>query len=131
MQPSLPLYWFLIVKGPRTFRYLPAFALQFLPDWRTSPVPRMTSLLTFLARERFGNAYDPQTGVIRFRESHGHLAEQWAKISEREAARDDVQFFLRRNPGYVRGDELACLCELSSDNLRPLARRIFDGVADA
>lgn len=130
-QPTVPLYWFLIVKGQRTFRYLPAFALKFLPHWRGSPAPGMSELLTLLAREKFGDAYDPATGVIRFRESHGHLAREWAKISEREAAREDVQFFLRRNPGYVRGDELACLCELSSDNLRPLARRVFDGVERA
>jgi hypothetical protein len=131
MQPEVPLYWFLIVKGQRTFRFLPTFALEFLPDWRTSPAPGASQLLTLLAREKFGDAYDPATGVIRFRESHGHLAQQWAKVSEREAAREDVQFFLRRNPGYVRGDELACLCELSSGNLRPLARRVFNGAADA
>ena len=30
---DLPLYWFLIVKGHRTFRYLPAFAKSFWPHW--------------------------------------------------------------------------------------------------
>lgn len=131
MQPAVPLYWFLIVKGHRTFRYLPTFALEFLPDWRTSPPPEMSRLLTLLARGKFGDAYDPVTGVIRFSESHGHLADPWARISARAAEREDVQFFLRRNPGYVRGDELACLSELSSRNLRPLAKRIFDGIANA
>jgi hypothetical protein len=27
--PELPLYWFLIVKGHRTYRYLPAFTRRF------------------------------------------------------------------------------------------------------
>ena len=35
-------------------------------------------------------------------------------------------FFLRRNPGYVRGDEMVCLTELAPHNLRPLARRVFE-----
>jgi hypothetical protein len=127
VQPEVALYWFLIVKGPRTYRYLPTFARAFAPDWRAAPAPRMSRLLTTLARERFGEAYDAQTGVIRFGESHGHLAPEWAGVTDREAAREDVRFFLSRNPGYARGDELACLCELSEGNLRPLARRIFAG----
>jgi hypothetical protein len=126
-EPEVPLYWFLIVKGQRTYRYLPTFAREFTPDWRAPAEPHSSRLLATLAEARFGAAYDRLTGVIRFRESHGHLAPEWAQISEREATRDDVQFFLRRNPGYARGDELACLCELSAANLRPLARRIFEG----
>jgi hypothetical protein len=129
MQPEVPLYWFLIVKGQRTYRYLPTFARQFVPDWRAEPAPRMRRLLDALAEERFGAAWDPLSGVIRFREPHGHLAPECARISEREAEREDVRFFLNRNPGYARGDELACLCELTAANLRPLARRIFEGGA--
>lgn len=129
-EPDVELYWFLIVKGQRTYRYLPTFAKQFVPDWRdSSPSQNLSRLLDVLARERFGEAWDPATGVIRFGESHGHLAPEWATVSEREAGREDVRFFLRRNPGYGQGDELACLCELTAANLRPLARRIFeDGV---
>ena len=37
-----------------------------------------------------------------------------------------MAFFLRSNPGYLRGEELVCLTELASDNLRPLARRVFE-----
>jgi hypothetical protein len=125
-QPEVPLYWFLIVKGQRTYRYLPTFAREFTPDWRSLPSPRAWRLLAALAQERFGEAYDPLTGVIRFREPHGHLAPEWAQISEREAARADVRFFMSRNPGYAQGDELACLCELAGANMRPLARRIFE-----
>jgi hypothetical protein len=127
LQPDVPLYWFLIVKGQRTYRYLPTFAREFTPDWRSPAPSRMSRLLATLAEQRFGAAYDPLTGVIRFGESHGHLAAEWAQISEREAAREDVRFFLSRNPGYAHGDELACLCELTAGNLRPLARRIFEG----
>jgi hypothetical protein len=80
-----------------------------------------------LARERFGEAFDDASGVVRFPESRGHLAEPFAEANEREAEREDVSFFLRRNSGYRNGDELVCLCELSLENLRPLARRLFAG----
>ena len=125
-RPELPLFWFLIVKGHRTFRYLPAFAHEFYPHWERGTPARMAALMNKLARERFGAAFDDVNGVIRYPESHGHLAEPVAEANEREAGREDVSFFLRRNSGYRNGDELVCLCELSSENLRPLARRLFE-----
>jgi hypothetical protein len=126
-RPELPLFWFLIVKGHRTFRYLPAFAREFYPHWQRDTPQRMTALMNKLAREKFGPAFDDTSGVVRFPESHGHLAEPFAEANEREAEREDVSFFLRRNSGYRQGDELVCLCELSLENLRPLARRLFSG----
>jgi hypothetical protein len=126
-QPELPLFWFLIVKGHRTFRYLPAFAREFYPHWERGTPAHIAALMNRLARERFGAAFDDTCGVIRYPESHGHLAEPFAEANEREAEREDVSFFLKRNAGYRRGDELVCLCELSAENLRPLARRLFAG----
>jgi len=46
-------------------------------------------------------------------------------VSEAHLRLPEVAFFLARNPGYARGDELVCLCELAAEKLRPLARRIF------
>jgi hypothetical protein len=87
----------------------------------------VAALMQKLARDRFGDAFDAESGLIRYPESHGHLAEGYAEASERESGREDVSFFLRRNPGYRDGHELVCLCELSRENLRPLARRLFEG----
>ncbi len=128
-RPDMPLFWFLIVKGHRTFRYLPAFAREFYPHWQRVTPARIGALMNKLARERFGDAFDDVDGVIRYPASHGHLAEPFAEANEREAGREDVSFFLRRNSGYRNGDELVCLCELAEENLRPLARRLFVGAS--
>src|ERR1700692_2782486 len=32
-RPEVPLYWLLLVKGHRTFRYLPLFSKSFHPHW--------------------------------------------------------------------------------------------------
>ena len=128
--PQRPLYWFLISKGHRTYRFLTAFAHTFWPA-RDRPTPASTqALMDNLAHERFGAAYDRATGLIRFAESHGHLRSQYARVSDVHRRRPDVDYFLERNPGYASGDELVCLCELTGDNLRPLARRIFCGGHD-
>jgi hypothetical protein len=36
-----------------------------------------------------------------------------------------VRFFLERNPRYYLGEELVCLTELTSENLRSFASRAF------
>jgi hypothetical protein len=123
--PERPLYWFLIVKGHRTYRYLSTFAIDSFPRWNAATPPWAQGIMDGLARDRFGAAYDPQRGVVAFSQSRGHLKGDWAAIEPDELARPEVGFFLARNPGYVHGDELVCLTELSEQNLRPLARRVF------
>jgi len=123
--PERPLYWFLISKGHRTYRFLSAFAREFWPAFDRATPPRIQALMNTLAHDRFGDDFDPAAGVIRFSESRGHLRDTFAAVSEAHRRLPEVAFFLERNPGYVRGDELVCLCELEADKLRPLGRRIF------
>ncbi len=124
--PDCPLYWFLIVKGHRTYRYLSAFSIDFYPHWREATPAWARTVMTLLAHRRFADAYDADRGIVSFPQSRGHLKAEWASVTAEERARPDVAFFLERNPGYTRGDELICLTELASGNLRPLARRVFD-----
>jgi hypothetical protein len=123
--PDRPLYWFLIVKGHRTYRYLSAFSIDFYPHWQRPTPPLARAIMQQLARQRFDAAYDSERGIVSFAQSRGHLRSIWAAVEPEEAARPDVAFFLRSNPGYTHGDELVCLTELSCSNLRPLARRVF------
>ncbi|MER2544590.1 MAG: hypothetical protein ABTS16_14260 [Candidatus Accumulibacter phosphatis] len=124
-QPELPLYWLLISKGHRTYRYLPTFSRAFHPSPAADTDSDLGPLKDFLARDRFGEAYDSAAGVVRFAESRGQLRPRYAEVSEAHARLPEVAFFLERNPGYVRGDELVCLCKLATDTLQPIARRAF------
>lgn len=123
--PEQPLYWLLISKGHRTYRFLSAFAREFWPAFDRPTPPRIQALMNVLAGERFGDDFDATAGLIRFAESRGHLREPFATVSAAHRRLPEVAFFLQRNPGYARGDELVCLCELAADKLRPLGRRIF------
>ena len=124
--PEAPLYWFLISKGPRTYRYLSTFSRCYWPH-HARPTPEdLRGLMDELATRRFGADYDPRLGVVRFPESRGHLRADLAAVEDADRCRPEVAFFLRANPGYVRGDELVCLTELCANNLRPLAKRVFE-----
>ncbi|MET4005137.1 hypothetical protein ALP78_02714 [Pseudomonas coronafaciens pv. striafaciens] len=123
--PDVPLYWFLICKGHRTYRYLRAMVLDYAPRAGHSTAPRVQALMDHLAYTRFGDAYDPATGVLSFKTPQGRLSAELALISENHAKLPEVEYFLQKNPGYAEGDELVCLCRLAPKNLRPLARRLF------
>lgn len=124
-QPDIPLYWLLIVKGHRTYRYLQAFARDYHPHWQQTTPASTQALMDHLGTRLFAAHYQTDSGVIRFPVSRGQLRPPWAEPRSEAEARPEVRFFLRRNPGYRDGDELLCLTELTADNLRPMARRLF------
>jgi hypothetical protein len=64
-RPEVPLYWLLIVKGHRTFKYLPTFGRSFYPHWSIDRSD-LKPLTDFLAQEKFGAYFNPATS------SHGH-----------------------------------------------------------
>ena len=123
-QFDLPLYWFVIIKGHRTFKYLPTFGKSFHPHWSTSR-PDLKALADALAYDKFGEDYNPATGLVEFPISQGHLRENIAYPTEEEMSKESVQYFMRKNPKYLDGHELVCICELEEENLKPLAKRIF------
>lgn len=123
-RPEVPLYWFVILKGHRTYKFLPAFGKSFYPHWSIDRSD-LKPLVDALARQKFGSDYNPKTGLVEFAESRGHLNPEIAHPTQSEKNRDSVRFFLERNPGYLKGHELACLCEISEQNMKPLTKRIF------
>ena len=124
--PAQPLWWLLLVKGHRTYKYLSVFAQRFFPHWQQDE-PALAQLAAQLAAARFGDDYRADLGIVRFATARGQLRPEYAQPLASEAGKASTQFFLQRNPGYVDGDELVCLCAVTADNMRPLARRLFVG----
>lgn len=123
--PGEPLYWLLISKGYRTYRYLSAFAHRYYPNPATQTPEPIRARMELLARAKFGEHFDAQRGLICFPQSRGHLKAQWAQVREQLQEHPAVRFFLARNPHYDEGQELVCLTEFADDNLRSFARHAF------
>lgn len=117
-----PLYWFLISKGHRTYMYLPLFFHDFYPRHDRPTPPFEQRLLDTLAAGRYPEDYEPETGVIhhagRFDRLRPELDAAPARLEN-----PHVAFFLRCNPRYLEGDELACLARIEAENMRSVARR--------
>ena len=122
--PERTFYWFLLVKGHRTFKYMPVFGKTFFPHWSEGRSD-LKPLADKLASEKFGSDYNAETGVVEFPISRGHLKPEIANPSPEELAKESVQFFLQRNPSYKRGHELVCICEMEEQNMKPLTKRLF------
>ena len=120
------LYWFLLTSGFRTYRFLPVFFRDFHPRF-DEPAPESTAaFLAAIARERFGDRYDAASGVVRFARPQT-LTPELLDLPEGRTMDPHVAFFLARNPGHVRGDELACLTRIHDDNLTAAGRRMTRG----
>lgn len=124
--PDGPLYWFLISKGYKTYKYLPTFFKEFYPRHDQPTPPGMQTLLDGYGQLLYPGEYNPSTGVIEYKGEKDRLKEELQDLSER-AGDPNYQFFARMNPGHRQGHDLACITLLSRDNLRRGAERILFG----
>src|SRR5262249_17720922 len=59
------VYWFLISKGYKTYRFLPIFFHEFYPR-HDAPTPDWArEVIDALGRARYPAAYDPAAGLVR------------------------------------------------------------------
>ena len=58
-----PLYWYLISKGYRTYRFLPVFFREFYPRHDVATPPVEAAVLYALGRRKFGDSYDGANGA--------------------------------------------------------------------
>jgi hypothetical protein len=119
------LYWFLISKGYKTYRFLPLFFHEYYPRYDAATPPGACRLIDRFARYRFPLGYDPSTGVIRAGRHKDHLRSGVADVTAERLRDPHVRFFEQCNPGHIRGEELCCLAPLSRDNFTPAAYRVI------
>ena len=119
-----PFYWLLLVSGFRTYRFLPLFWHDFHPRQPSAGASSLAPRLPPLARLRYGEAFDPASGLVRFPHPQ-RLRPHLAGIPAGRMRDPHVAFFAARNPGHAEGDELVCLTELDEANLTRAGRRIL------
>ena len=123
--PQAPLYWFLISKGFRTYRFLPVYFRLFFPVWNALTPPEYQILLNTVAAHRFGSAFLPGKGLISFGGKKDKLKTEMSEIPPSREKDPHVLFFMKTNPGYRDGDELACITDITRENLNEYAWRVI------
>jgi hypothetical protein len=121
--PPARCFWLLLTSGFRTYRFLPVFWREFFPRFDAVTPETSQGTLNQLAKERFGNQFHPESGVVRFTNPQ-RLKDGLEQIPEGRERDPHISFFLLRNPGHANGDELICLTELCPENLTAAGRRM-------
>jgi hypothetical protein len=119
------LYWFLICKGYKTYRFLPVFFHEFYPRSNIATPAWAKELIEALGRQKYPASYDPAAGVIRASPGKDRLRRGVADITAERRRDQHVRFFAERNPGHSDGDELCCLAPLTRANFTPAAYRVI------
>ena len=119
------VYWFLISKGYKTYRFLPVFFKEFSPAFDRPCSSTDRRLINQIASEKFGDRYSPATGIVRAEKNGCRLRPTVARITEARMHDPHVRYFAEQNPGHARGDELCCLAPLSRENFNEAAYRVI------
>ena len=123
-RPEIPTFWLLLSSGYRTYHFLHLFFREFYPRYGVSTPPDVQRLMDALARMRFGNEFNPESGLVRFWEP-APLLPGISEIGERLLKNPHVEFFVRANPGHGAGDYLVCITELTRSNITRAGHRIL------
>ncbi len=118
-------YWFLISKGYKTYLLLTRNFVEYWPRYEEPTPPWQLSLIDTLSRERFSGAWVPERGVIDFKGTKDILRESIAPIREELLKVPDIRFFVEKNPGHGKGDELCCLGRVDSRMAQVYPRKII------
>jgi len=125
--PGEKLYWMLISKGVRTYRFLPIFFHEFYPR-HEKPTPEWEAdLINSLGHKRYPDHYNAQSGLINGTTSSQALK---AEFDLRGRSNPHVDFFYERNPHVETGSELVCIAPLGEDNITPFIKRQLKKHAD-
>jgi hypothetical protein len=123
MRPKIPLYWLLISKGHRTYRYLRVFSKQYFPNRAYDTPNHIKVVLNHVASKQFGDEYNSSKGLVEYSNFQVLLRHEWS--NETISNNLEADFFFKKNPNFSHGDELVCITELCKENLHSYALRAF------
>jgi len=110
--PLTPLYWLSLSASPSAYLQM---ARNFVTFWPRPdcPMPAPARAILDEALASLGaSRIEEVSSCLRLRDDFG-VSDRDQHPSRWDRGDPDVDFFLRVNPDYMRGSDLACLCELS------------------
>jgi hypothetical protein len=123
MHPQ-PLYLLLLTATHRTYRFLPAFFKEYYPQTGVAMPAVYQRRLEALVRQKFAEEYDAARGIVRTRRPMS-VRQESLEIASKGIDQKDAAFFAERNPGYLQGDYLVCITDLSPPNQTRLGKKLF------
>ena len=112
--PLRPLYWYLICSGLRTYLSLVRNFPSHWPHHQHATPTWEAGLIDSLSRSRYGAAWHGGRGVVRLGAEQPALKRDVVPATPQLLALPEVAFFIRANPAYAAGDELAMIARVDA-----------------
>jgi len=125
--PRVPLYWFLICHGYRTYLSMVRNFPEHWPHFERGLPEAKRALIDSLGQERFGGYWNGERGVVRFGREQPVLRATVAPFTGAVLNLPEIRFFVAANPGYAEGDELAMIGRVNFGFVLGLVRRALSG----
>lgn len=113
--PLTAIFWLFDSFSYKSYVMLARYFGQYWPSRRTETPADIVTFIDNLARERYGEDWKPELGIVR-RSGHKRLRSITAPLTAEVLADPDIKFFADSNPGHAQGDMLVCLCPLTIKN---------------
>lgn len=110
--PTEPLYWCLISKGHKTYLMMKRNFKESYPDFKRKTPAKFLQIQNDYYQSRYGEFYFGDRGLIIFPESKGQVLGDIAYPDEKAKKNPHVKHFLKLNPNFFKGEELACMAEI-------------------
>ncbi|RYZ57900.1 MAG: hypothetical protein EOP07_08545 [Proteobacteria bacterium] len=111
--PTVPLYWYLISKGYKTYLLMANNFKEHYPRFERSTPEPMAALIEQASERLFPGCYQEIGTLVFPLEKAARLKLGVADIDTRLLSHPRIKFFNETNPGWKEGEELACLAEMS------------------
>ena len=122
---AAPLYYVLICKGWRTYRILPFLFRQFSPRFDRPTADAHRQMMHAFGAQRYPEEYDAESGLIVFRGRTQRIRPGSAEALGRTRGDPHLEFFARKNPDHLRGDELVCVAPVAAWNFTEAFRKLL------
>lgn len=121
----MPVYWILISKGYKTYRYLPTHFLEFFPRYDRETPAGIQRIMDAFGRLKYPDRYDAGRGIITSDGNTDRVKDGIAPLTEKHLQDPNLAFFARKNPGHEEGEELVCIVRAAFDNLQPPTQQML------
>jgi len=111
--PFTPFYWLFISMGYKTYLIMAKNCLEYWPHYHKLTPPNKLEILNVVSSRKFGHDFHPETGIVSFSNVKCKLSNHVAKIDETILELPEVNFLVKKNPGFQNGDELVSIINLN------------------
>lgn len=111
-RPFTPFYWMLISKGFKTYKMMRNNYPASFPQYQRENPPLFQDIMDQFYTRKFSTSYRADQGLIIFDHPSASVKGDIAKPKDEDLDNPDISYFLKKNPDYQKGVEMACIAEI-------------------